>query len=86
MILSKKELVESQVVQNIVCDCCGKSCAVGDPEVNQYEYLEMSSSWGYHSNKDLQTWTAQICESCTDTHLSFIKFNKTGFGINLKSD
>jgi hypothetical protein len=86
MIVSDKELVETDIVKNITCDCCGVSCAVGDPEDNQYEYMEMSSNWGYHSNKDLETWTAQICESCVDKHFSFIKFSKSGFGVHLKPD
>jgi hypothetical protein len=62
-------------ISNVLCDCCGKSCYDGN--IN-FEYMTMQSSWGYYSNKDLETWTAQICEKCVDEKFGFINFQKQG--------
>ena len=37
---------------------------------------KLETHWGYHSGKDMQKWTAQICEKCVDEKLSFINFKK----------
>ncbi len=61
---------------DITCDICGKSCFKG---IN-YEYLEMETHWGFESNKDLEKWSAQICEKCVDKHLiSLITFKKSEY-------
>ena len=63
--IEKTELV----VDNVTCDSCNKIC-------DNNEFMSLSESWGYYSNKDLQTWTAQICEKCIDEKLDFINFKK----------
>ena len=60
-------------IKDIICDCCGKSCKVDD---DVFEFIEIEKHWGYYSKKDLQKWTAQICENCVDEKLIFIKFKK----------
>ena len=86
------QLKKSEVITEILCDCCGKSCKTHEAVVNNdlridngeivrsFEYLDLKTVWGYGSNKDMQEWTAQICESCVDKHLSFIKFTITDKG------
>lgn len=80
------ELKKIESVTDVICDCCGKSCKTGDFEIDNqartdhgerwrsFEYMSLSANWGYESGKDLQTWTAQICEKCVDEKLGFIKF------------
>lgn len=57
------------VLDNITCDSCGEIC-------QHNECMELKVNWGYHSNKDMTTWTADICENCVDSKFGFIKFNK----------
>lgn len=85
------QLKKSEVIIDIVCDCCGKSCKVdefiidnevrldhGEPAYT-FEYMDLKASWGWCSNKDLETWTAQICEKCVEEKLGFIGFQKDHF-------
>ena len=68
------------VVTDILCDCCGKSCKV---ENGDYEYMELKASWGYSTKKDLERWTAKVCEKCVDEKFStMIKFQIMDFHIN----
>jgi len=71
-----------EVITDVICDCCGKSCKVyeckldnGEPYYS-FEFMKLVTYWGYHSGKDTETWTAQICEKCVDEKLSFINFKK----------
>lgn len=72
MKIIKIELVENNVLTDIICDSCGKSCKT------EYgmSHMNLETDWGYSSKKDGETWTAQICEECVDKHLGFIKFQK----------
>lgn len=91
MIVKQIVTKKSVEISEISCDVCGKSCEVyrhvidndlrpDNSEVAlEFEYMQLSANWGYFSKKDTQTWTAQICESCVDKHLGFIKFNKKNY-------
>jgi hypothetical protein len=41
--------------------------------------MELKANWGYFSDKDLECWTAHVCEKCVDEKLSFIKFEKNHY-------
>ena len=69
------ELVEKEVLKDVFCDSCGKSC---NTEYG-FEYMELTANWGFSSNKDLERWEAQICEKCVDEKFSPIKFKKTNY-------
>ena len=71
MIKNIKVYKESTELHDVLCDCCGNSCKTSFG----FEYMELKSSWGFSSGKDLQRWSAQVCETCVDEKLSFIKFN-----------
>lgn len=87
--MEKKEIKEitTEVITDIICDSCGESCKVDKylidndkhPDNGQnhcsFEYMKLEARWGYHSNKDLESWTAHVCEKCVDGKLSFINFN-----------
>ncbi len=68
----ERELKEQDVLKDVVCDSCGKSC---DTEYG-FEFMQMSATWGFDSKKDMQKWDAQLCEECVDKHMGFVKFQK----------
>lgn len=80
-----------EIITDMICDYCGGSCKVYENTVDNdarvdhgekfysFEFLKLSTDWGYHSNKDGQTWSAILCEKCVDEKLSFIKFKKTNY-------
>lgn len=72
MIVNEEVKVVKQQLKDVICDCCGKSC------MTEYgaEYMTMSTRWGFMSNKDLETWSAQICEKCIDEKFGFVNFKK----------
>ena len=70
MEIKEKQQKEVEIIKDVLCDCCGKSCLVnGMPE-----YMSLKSIWGYGTNKDMEKWTAQVCESCVNDRFRFIKF------------
>lgn len=66
--------VQQEVITDVICDSCGKSC--NDPFYG-VESMRLKANWGYASGKDFQTWQADICEQCVDEKFGFIKFKKT---------
>lgn len=91
MEITRIEEVKTEIVVDIICDSCGKSCKkeeyVVDNEHNPeygknspiFEYMELSANWGYWSDKDTEKWTAHICEKCVDEKFKFISFKKTHY-------
>lgn len=71
--------IDKGIVVDILCDCCGNTCFQG----MNFEYLSLSTCWGYDSSKDLERWEAKVCEECVDTKFSFIKFYKTNYGSSM---
>lgn len=63
---------EVSVITDIICDCCGNTCKSSV----DFEYMNLEADWGYGSEKDMERWSAHICEKCVDEKLSFIKFKK----------
>lgn len=55
---------EKEFYRDVTCDKCGKSCL--DEEGMNFEYAEIKVCWGYGSRKDLESHTAQVCETCYD--------------------
>jgi hypothetical protein len=91
MEISRIEDVKTEVIIDVLCDSCGKSCKkeehIIDNEKNPnygknnpiFEYMTLEANWGYCSNKDCETWKAQICEECIDTKFKFITFKKSHY-------
>jgi hypothetical protein len=70
----KKKL--TKVVNEILCDCCGQSCTKEVPTIKpsfDHEYAELTATWGYFSQQDGQQFDIQLCESCFNEVLDFIK-------------
>lgn len=66
----KKKL--TKVVDKILCDSCGEDCTITEPAV-EYEYAEIIATWGYFSNQDGAQYDIQICESCFNEVIDFLK-------------
>ena len=72
--MSKLVKLVTKEVEEVVgtkCDSCGNECGE--------EYIRLQVTWGYESNKDGETWLADLCENCVDKllvpHVQFQKEN-----------
>jgi hypothetical protein len=71
-----KRLVESSIVEEILCNKCGKSClkrigtdVAGLPVCDQYGLIGASVSGGFLSSDGIQdgiTYEFDVCEACVD--------------------
>jgi hypothetical protein len=58
-----------EVVDDVTCDVCGKSCK---DHMDNMEQATLSAYWGYSSKKDGQNYEVDICENCFDKTLEFL--------------
>jgi hypothetical protein len=59
-----------ETVTDVICNVCKNSCV---DEFGNVEYCSMFASWGFSSNKDCQTHSCDLCESCYDKVAEFIR-------------
>lgn len=64
MEITRKETKEVEVVDDIICNRCGKSCETALEGL--YEAAELIADWGYGSSKDGERSKAHLCEECFD--------------------
>lgn len=62
-----------QKLESILCDICGESCK---KEANN-EVASLYAHWGYDSKKDLIRHNIDLCESCFDKTIQFLKEIRT---------
>lgn len=69
----KKKTVK--VTDKIYCDSCGDCCSKGTDNnpVLDHEYAELSATWGYFSDQDGMQYDIQICETCFNEVIDFLK-------------
>ena len=60
---------ETQELDTIVCNCCGKRIPV-IKGVPAEDVLEVEKRWGFHSRKDNQVDHFDLCEDCYDELVS----------------
>ena len=63
--------VEQNVLTDIQCDCCGKSCL--DNQKMNFEYAHIVAHWGYCSSRDTEVWICDLCEDCAVKTKEFIE-------------
>jgi len=63
--------IEQQVLQDIKCNCCGKSCL--DSQGVNFEYAHLVAHWGYYSQRDTEVWFCELCEECALKVKEFIE-------------
>lgn len=71
MIIRVKQQSTIEVIKDIVCDCCGKSCR--DKANINYEYATFHAGWGFASANDLDEWESHLCEVCALKVKTFIE-------------
>ncbi len=90
MEVKKKVRKIVEVVTDVLCDCCGKSCQVDTllGGQKQYEFMELKAFWGFGATKkDLEKWTAKVCEKCVDKKLAkIINFDVQDLRINTQME
>jgi hypothetical protein len=65
----KEKTVE--VLDDVNCDVCGKS-TTNHKDVGP-DYATLESCWGYGSRNDGSKYSIDICESCFNETLEFLK-------------
>ena len=61
-----------KVLDTIYCDACGKNCSIIEP-THEHEYAKIEATWGYFSEQDGTRYDIEICESCFNEVLDFLK-------------
>lgn len=61
--MQKKEerMIKTEVVTEIICDCCKKSI-----DTAKNDFIHIEKEWGYFSNKDGKKQEVDLCEKCWD--------------------
>ncbi len=67
MIKYKKETIEQDVIDDILCDLCQNTTR----KSYNFEYAKIISDWGYESKKDREVWNYILCEDCADKLIDF---------------
>lgn len=62
--------IKRQVEDTVRCDICDHNCTH-----KQFgsEYATLEASWGYNSQKDCKKYDIQICDSCFDKMILWMK-------------
>jgi len=61
----------TKVVDDVNCDCCGKS-TTNYSDIGP-DYATLESCWGYGSSNDGSKYNIDLCEECFFEVLNFIK-------------
>ena len=64
MKIYKNEITNSQKVEKVLCNCCGKE--IKKEHGYFADHLHIEKQWGYFSQKDGRKDDFDICESCYD--------------------
>lgn len=83
--MKKYKKVLKDEMSDLICDICHQSCfSCGEESpwrnVTNAEYATLEANWGYFSNKDGESFSCEMCESCFDKVVKFIDFLKLHSG------
>ncbi|MRR54265.1 MAG: hypothetical protein EG822_07110 [Deltaproteobacteria bacterium] len=63
MLIRRKELLNTEVIQQIVCDRCGRTASPKDAEYE--EFIQIRHRGGYASViGDGTNWSLDVCQHC----------------------
>jgi hypothetical protein len=65
MIRKEQETKTIEVIKDVLCNKCGKSCRCHDN--HDFVCASLSVHWGYGSTRDGEVHEAHLCESCWET-------------------
>jgi len=60
MIITEKKQITEEVIIDVICDFCGKSCKA----IYNFEYAKIQFDWGYGTKFDGDTGSYHMCEKC----------------------
>lgn len=69
MRIFKEEI--TKVLDDVSCDCCGKSTT--NYESVGPDYAALESCWGYGSKSDGSRFEVDLCESCFNDVINLLK-------------
>lgn len=86
---SKMTIVEAEVITDITCDLCKKSCNRGTDKDTDcpdqplaFEYATLDVNWGYSTKRDGERRSFHICEACYEIFLkTFNVADDVGIGL-----
>ena len=59
----KEMTVKQEVLDQVICNCCGKPVSASEDGVHS-EFLTIAKRWGYFSPFDGEKHIIDICPSC----------------------
>lgn len=71
MLVTRKETQEVELIDDVICNKCGKSCR--DETTGLIEAVPLSMTWGYGSSKDGEGHESHVCEHCYDEIIAGFK-------------
>lgn len=70
MNINKSVMMAHDVLEDVICDCCKKSCKVVE---HVFNFGTLRAEWGYGSNRDGSDVEYQLCEVCFEKIENTIK-------------
>ena len=65
MIKKEKEMAEHEIIKDVICNMCGKSCKPYDGFDHGFSCATLTAHWGYFSdNRDGEIHEAHLCQKC----------------------
>jgi hypothetical protein len=66
MIRKEQETQNIEVIKDILCNKCGKSCKKHEGFEESFSFADLNVHWGYFSddNRDGEVHEAHLCQSC----------------------
>lgn len=82
--IEKKEVVTETIIEEVVCNKCGKGSGKLEDE---YDYASnafqsFSTYFGYGSRYDNETWSFDLCDGCLTDLVKTFKHSPSGFGTD----
>ncbi|WP_143804811.1 hypothetical protein [Paraliobacillus ryukyuensis] len=78
----KKVKVDKDELTMISCNKCGKAYKNEKKDHNLDLFHEFSTSFGYHSNFDMEQWSFDLCEDCLVDLVKTFKYVPSGFKLD----
>ena len=82
MRIKETKTITTEVLVDVQCDVCGKSCKKADNHFfnyreTEYEFATLDADWGYYSDSDGKSWRIDLCEDCFYDTLAHLKLRCT---------
>ncbi len=68
-LIISREMQEVEVTSDVTCNRCGKSTRID----GQFEGINFHVLWGYPSRHDLEQWSGDMCQGCSEEFDAWIQ-------------